>query len=130
MRWIRLQPRLAIYLRDKLTCTWCGKSVHDGAELTLDHCKPRSKHGGNKPSNLVTSCLSCNSRRGDRSLASFSKVAAQHNVSQITPQSVLSRVTASRRRNLDKHLAQAKRLLTHPAVAETAMLSAIVSIAN
>jgi hypothetical protein len=128
MRWIRLQPRLAIYLRDKLTCTWCGESVHDGAELTLDHCKPRSKHGGNEPSNLVTSCVSCNSRRGDKSLSSFSKIAAKHNVIQTTPQNVLSRVTSSRRRSLDKHLAQAKRLLLHPSVAETAMLSAIVSI--
>ena len=128
MRWIRLQPRLAIYLRDRLTCTWCGTSVHDGAELTLDHCKPRSKHGGNEPSNLVTSCLSCNSRRGDKSLSAFSKVAAQKNVEQVTPKDILSRVTSSRRRNLDKHLTQAKHLLSHPAVAETAMLSAIVSI--
>ena len=130
MRWIILEPRLAIYLRDNLTCTGCGTSVHDGAELTLDHCKPRNKGGDNKPTNLVTSCFTCNSSRGEKSLSKFSRVAAKSNVKRATPKSILSRVDASRRRNLDKHLAQAKRLLSHPAVAETAMMAAIASIAQ
>jgi len=130
MRWIRLEPRLAIYLRDDLTCAWCGQSARDGVELTLDHCKPRNKGGDNKPSNLVTSCFTCNSSRGEKSLSKFSKIAAKKNVSRITPKRILSNIASNRLRHLDKHLAQAKRLLSHPAVAETAMLSAIASLTN
>lgn len=71
MNWIRKEKRLAIYLRDHLACVYCGEGIEDGATLTLDHLRPRSKGGTNRESNLVTSCERCNKARQDRSLRGF-----------------------------------------------------------
>ena len=55
---IRRSTRLAIYFRDNFTCVWCRARPDD---LTLDHVDPQKRdHDG---TNLVTACLSCNSRR-------------------------------------------------------------------
>ena len=60
--------RLRIYMRDKFRCQYCGdkKGV---AELTLDHILPRSRGGDNSPVNVVTACVACNNRKGDRTPA-------------------------------------------------------------
>lgn len=70
MNWIRQEKRLAIYLRDGLSCVYCGATIEDGA-LTLDHVRPIAKGGTNVASNLVTSCKHCNSARGKQSIARF-----------------------------------------------------------
>jgi len=57
--------RLRIYMRDKFRCQYCGdKKAATG--LTLDHIFPRSRGGDNSPVNIVTACLACNGRKGDR----------------------------------------------------------------
>ena len=71
MNWCRPSTRLAIYLRDGLACAWCGFALEDGAQLSLDHCKPHSKGGDNDPANLVTACKKCNSSRQDRPMKQF-----------------------------------------------------------
>jgi len=60
--------RLRIYMRDKYRCQYCGerKAVN---ELTLDHIMPRSRGGDNSAVNVVTACVSCNTRKGDRTPA-------------------------------------------------------------
>lgn len=70
---VRPEKRLALYLRDKFTCTYCGKDLHDVPDtaITLDHVKPRSKGGTNDPRNLVTTCRSCNSARQDTPLSQY-----------------------------------------------------------
>ena len=78
MRWIQPSTRVAIYLRDGLACSWCGTTLEQGAQLTLDHCKPRSKGGKNDATNLITSCFKCNSSRGTRSLVAFAKAVATY----------------------------------------------------
>ena len=71
-KWIRKDKRLAIYLRDGMACAYCGGTVEStGTHLTLDHLLPCSDGGGNHEGNLVTSCLSCNSRRQDTPLADW-----------------------------------------------------------
>jgi hypothetical protein len=70
MNWISQHKRLAIYLRDGLQCCYCGKNCEE-AKLTLDHLKPYSKGGSNEATNLVTSCISCNSARGNKSYTVF-----------------------------------------------------------
>ena len=63
--WIRREKRLAIYMRDGMTCVYCGTSAKDlDSPLALDHIKPHSQGGTNDASNLVTSCRPCNSIRG------------------------------------------------------------------
>jgi len=60
--------RLRIYMRDKFRCQYCGEKKAAG-ELTLDHILPRSRGGDNSPVNIVTACVSCNNRKGDRTPA-------------------------------------------------------------
>lgn len=96
--WIADARRLAIYLRDRCLCQWCGETT---AQLSLDHLKPRSKGGSNKSENLVTSCLPCNVRRRALPVAVFARVFAGSS----------NRIGAARRRNADRHLEAARALL-------------------
>jgi len=69
MNWIRQAKRLAIYMRDSFACVYCGTGIEDdGIRLSLDHVR---HWGGNAASNLVTSCMDCNSRKSCWSLKSF-----------------------------------------------------------
>ena len=43
-------------------CTYCGSWIAS----TVDHAVPTSKGGPDTPDNLVSACLSCNSRKRDR----------------------------------------------------------------
>jgi len=67
--WIRRSTRLAVYARDGFDCVYC-RSVfplaYNGLGLTLDHIVSRSRGGTHEPTNLVTACLSCNSKRQHR----------------------------------------------------------------
>jgi 5-methylcytosine-specific restriction endonuclease McrA len=61
----RTQARLtrrAVFARDLHRCQYCGSSH----PLTVDHVVPRSKGGGDTWDNVVTSCASCNRKKGDR----------------------------------------------------------------
>jgi len=73
--------RLRIYMRDKYRCQYCGEKKPAG-ELTLDHILPRSRGGDNSPVNVVTACVSCNNRKGDRT-------PAEARMPLLTPQSAL-----------------------------------------
>lgn len=63
--WIPRWRRMAIYLRDGFTCGYCGRNLAKASprEVTLDHLKPQCDGGSHHESNLITACLSCNSRR-------------------------------------------------------------------
>ena len=60
--------RMRIYMRDKFRCQYCGEKKAAG-ELTLDHILPRSRGGDNSPVNIVTACVPCNNRKGNRTPA-------------------------------------------------------------
>ena len=51
-----------IFKRDQNKCQYCGQ-IQD---LTLDHLIPRSRGGKSIWTNLVTACLSCNAKKGDK----------------------------------------------------------------
>lgn len=65
--------RKNIFLRDEYTCQYCGKKF-DYAKLTYDHVIPKSSWSSNNPpnfnptiwTNIVTACVSCNSKKGNR----------------------------------------------------------------
>lgn len=67
---IRSDLRLAIYLRDRLTCIYCLADLHGAhpTDITLDHV---SAGGTNEPANLVTACRACNCSRQDKPLNRF-----------------------------------------------------------
>lgn len=69
--WIRKDKRLAIYMRDGCACAYCGATVEDGAELTLDHVLACDLGGTNSEKNLVTACVSCNSAKQALTLADW-----------------------------------------------------------
>jgi 5-methylcytosine-specific restriction endonuclease McrA len=52
-----------IYLRDKNVCQYCGYTLAR-KELNLDHVIPRSRGGMTTWANIVTSCFTCNRRKG------------------------------------------------------------------
>lgn len=111
MNWISQHKRLAIYMRDGLSCCYCGDSVELGAQLTLDHIKPYSKGGNNHESNLVTCCHKCNSSRGNRPMKAFATAVAKYVNHGITAETIITHVNVCRRRPLD--IAAAKQLIAH-----------------
>jgi hypothetical protein len=64
------ENRIKIYERDNYTCGHCGKQL-TRFTATLDHVQPVAEGGDNSASNLLTSCLQCNSRKTSRPLGDF-----------------------------------------------------------
>ena len=63
-QWRSLRNR--ILTRDKWVCQYCG----DHAEQ-VDHVRPRSAGGADKPFNLVACCANCNCDAGGKVFPSF-----------------------------------------------------------
>ena len=61
MKKIRVN-RQRLYKRDNNECAYCGSKK----ELTIDHILPKSRGGKNSWSNLITCCLPCNLKKGDK----------------------------------------------------------------
>lgn len=57
--------RKNIYGRDRYQCQYCGNHFKQ-EDLTFDHVIPKSKGGKNSFENVVTCCVSCNHKKGDR----------------------------------------------------------------
>jgi len=74
MLYDRLPPRRIkftrknIYRRDNNTCQYCGRKLPT-EQLNLDHVVPLSRGGKNTWDNVVCSCIECNMRKGNRTLA-------------------------------------------------------------
>ena len=105
-RWISEISRLAIYLRDNLTCVYCTRSprTHGAVVLSLDHLIPREKGGSDQPANLVTACVNCNAARKIRPWRAFANADA------------VIRIQRCRRRTLNRPAASAilRGLVPHP----------------
>jgi len=111
MNWITQKKRLAIYLRDGCACAYCGTTIEDGAQLTLDHLKPHSKGGTNVETNLVTCCKRCNDSRGARALGTFCTAVAAYLNHGVDPFRILNHVRTCTRRALKPFIAEAKQLV-------------------
>lgn len=59
--------RKNIYLRDRNTCQYCGRSFKEN-ELNLDHVLPRRLGGATTWTNIVCSCVECNLRKGEKTV--------------------------------------------------------------
>jgi len=55
----------ALFARDRSLCLYCGVQFCRG-ELTRDHVLPLSRGGRDTWENVVTACLHCNVRKGNR----------------------------------------------------------------
>ena len=59
----KLKPnRENVFKRDGNACVYCDVKKN----LTIDHVLPRSRGGDNTWENLVTCCIKCNGKKGDR----------------------------------------------------------------
>lgn len=64
--------------RDGHKCAYCGATKESsGTYLQLDHLTPKSLGGEDVASNLVLSCRSCNSRRGNKTLTEWAIVSPE-----------------------------------------------------
>lgn len=57
--------RRNVFLRDQFTCQYCARKLPE-LELNLDHVHPRDKGGTKTWENIVTSCIGCNTRKGNK----------------------------------------------------------------
>jgi 5-methylcytosine-specific restriction endonuclease McrA len=57
--------RRNIYEHYEYRCCYCGKKFSP-AELNLEHVVPKSRGGTTSWANIVTSCIPCNTKKGDR----------------------------------------------------------------
>jgi len=57
--------RRNIFYRDRNRCQYCGR-VFAQRDLNLDHVVPLSRGGRSTWTNVVTACVPCNSRKGNR----------------------------------------------------------------
>lgn len=72
-RWVNLKrnvpiirfSRANLYARDDGRCQYCLKKFPD-RELTLDHVVPVVRRGKKTWENIVTACIRCNQKKGDR----------------------------------------------------------------
>jgi len=58
-----------LFVRDDYTCQYCTRHKSEFRHfefLTRDHVLPKSKGGPNTWENLVTTCSTCNNKKGDR----------------------------------------------------------------
>ena len=68
-RFVRVLPfsRRNVYIRDKGRCLYCGRKV-GLSSFTFDHVRPRWRGGKSEWTNVVVSCMRCNSRKGGKTL--------------------------------------------------------------
>ncbi|MBI4571701.1 MAG: HNH endonuclease [candidate division NC10 bacterium] len=65
-RWHAVKfSRANVYLRDNFRCQYCGVTA-EAAELNMDHVVPRTMGGATSWENIVTCCVPCNRRKGNR----------------------------------------------------------------
>jgi len=62
--------RQSIHLRERGHCFYCLRRT-DARVQCLDHVVPRARAGRNSYRNLVSSCLECNSLKGERPASNF-----------------------------------------------------------
>lgn len=57
----------ALFRRDQHLCLYCGEQF-PGTKLTRDHVVPVSRGGKDSWENVVSACVGCNTRKGNRTL--------------------------------------------------------------
>lgn len=57
--------RRNVFVRDHFTCQYCATKLPE-TQLNLDHVIPRDKGGRTTWTNIVTSCVNCNTRKANK----------------------------------------------------------------
>lgn len=70
-----------VMVRDGFSCVYCGSSEN----LNIDHVIPQSKGGKNSFENTVTSCKTCNNKKGDKFLRDVNMYFQKRNFTPYQP---------------------------------------------
>ena len=99
-----------LYTAQKGKCNGCGIKF-PARNLTVDHIKPFSKGGSDKPSNLQLLCNSCNSTKCNGTQAQFKKRLADQGINGATkpPAKAPAKAAIKKATGTRKAPAQAKR---------------------
>ena len=83
--------RKAIHDRERGACFYCLRRTPANVHC-LDHVVPRARFGRNSYRNLVSCCLECNSRKGDRPASDFLRTLYRQG--RLTPAELDTRLRA------------------------------------
>jgi hypothetical protein len=83
--------RKAIHDRERGTCFYCFRRTPANVQC-LDHVIPRARFGRNSYRNLVSCCIECNSRKGDRRASDFLRTLYRQG--RLTPTELNGRLRA------------------------------------
>jgi hypothetical protein len=105
-KYIGARLRFEIFKRDNFTCQYCGRKPLS-CEIEVDHKTPVCKGGKDSASNLVTSCVDCNTGKGKIPLSVCRMPGVAIHVSSYTilrdlPDSALKPIAAKARVSLGK----------------------------
>jgi 5-methylcytosine-specific restriction endonuclease McrA len=94
---LSLPTRIAVFVRDRGACVYCGAAYQAGAALTVDHVVSRKRGGGDGFDNLVTACRPCNEDKAHFSLGAYLFELGDRGASRADTQAVAARVEAARK---------------------------------
>jgi 5-methylcytosine-specific restriction endonuclease McrA len=83
--------RKAIHDRGRGACFYCLRRTPANVQC-LDHVVPRARFGRNSYRNLVSSCMECNTRKGDRPAPDFLRTL--YRLGRLTPAELDARLRA------------------------------------
>ncbi len=83
--------RKAIHDRERGACFYCLRRTPANVQC-LDHVVPRARFGRNSYRNLVSSCMECNTRKGDRPAPDFLRTLYRQG--RLTPAELDTRLRA------------------------------------
>ncbi|MBD3343531.1 MAG: HNH endonuclease [Chitinivibrionales bacterium] len=98
-RFVRILPfsRRNVYIRDNGHCMYCGKKV-SLANFTFDHVIPKCRGGKSTWTNVVVSCMRCNTRKGGRYVSASGMTLLRNpfapQLDKAAPANLVSRVAA------------------------------------
>lgn len=119
-RLVSKEYRLAMYMRDKCRCVYCGKHVVPGAPITLsnaatlEHIVPVVAGGSNSYTNLVTCCAFCNDSRGAKTTRRWYAVLRSRDIDTVA---VSRRVRAVADKSIAPYLKTARYVLVRERMA-------------
>lgn len=92
-----------------MACAYCGATIEEGVQLSLDHIIPHSLGGQDIETNLVTCCKKCNSSRGNRDAVVFAEATAVYLNHGLTGSQIMAHIHACLDRSVS--VSKAKRLI-------------------
>lgn len=80
--WLPKWKRLAILIRDRFQCLYCGRDLRDAGprQIHIDHIVCRERGGKDTEDNLGTSCCSCNCSKQHKPCEEFATPAARRRI--------------------------------------------------